>query len=102
MKEAPKSSISLGRLPLCIARRICPESFILVKFGAAVGLGVSSSAPTWRDAPVALSAGTWLVGLRLPGCVGVVGGGGLGARCFGACRKSVQRCCALRWPPQEE
>jgi hypothetical protein len=29
-------------------------SFILVTFGAAIGLGVSSTAPTWRDASVAL------------------------------------------------
>ena len=29
-------------------------SLILVTFGAAVGLGVSSAAPTWRDASVAL------------------------------------------------
>jgi hypothetical protein len=29
-------------------------SFILVTFGAAVGLGISSTAPTWRDASVAL------------------------------------------------
>src|ERR1700750_690709 len=32
-------------------------SFILVTFAAAVGLGVSSSAPTWRDASAAL----WLL-----------------------------------------
>src|SRR3954468_3930276 len=29
-------------------------SLILVTFGAAVGLGVSSTAPTWRDASAAL------------------------------------------------
>src|SRR3981189_3783669 len=29
-------------------------SFILVTFAAAVGLGVSSTSPTWRDASVAL------------------------------------------------
>ena len=32
-------------------------SMILVTFAAAVGLGVSSTAPTWRDASVAL----WLL-----------------------------------------
>src|SRR3977135_3709209 len=32
-------------------------SFIMVTFAAAVGLGVSSTAPTWRDASVAL----WLL-----------------------------------------
>src|ERR1700755_2170082 len=32
-------------------------SAILVTFGAAVGLGVSSSSPTWRDASIAL----WLL-----------------------------------------
>jgi hypothetical protein len=38
-------------------------SFILVAFGAAVGLGVSSTAPTWRDASVALwiLSGVYLV-----------------------------------------
>src|SRR5947208_3944675 len=32
-------------------------SFILLTFGAAIGLGVSSTAPTWRDASAAL----WLL-----------------------------------------
>src|SRR5207302_10941160 len=32
-------------------------SFVLVTFAAAVGLGVSSTAPTWRDASAAL----WLL-----------------------------------------
>ena len=30
-------------------------SFILVGFGVAVGLGVSSASPTWRDASAALA-----------------------------------------------
>jgi hypothetical protein len=45
------SSIVLGAL---IATAI---SSILITFGAAVGLGVSSASPTWRDASVAL----WLL-----------------------------------------
>jgi hypothetical protein len=32
----------------------CAVSFIMISFGATVGLGVSSAAPTWRDASVAL------------------------------------------------
>jgi hypothetical protein len=32
----------------------CAASFIMLTFGATVGLGVSSAAPTWRDASVAL------------------------------------------------
>ena len=35
----------------------CAVSSIMLTFGAAVGLGVSSAAPTWRDASVAL----WLL-----------------------------------------
>src|SRR6187399_715294 len=38
-------------------------SFILVGFGVAVGLGVSSASPTWRDASVALAllSGLYLI-----------------------------------------
>jgi hypothetical protein len=38
-------------------------SFILMTFGAAVGLGVSSTSPTWRDASVALAilSGLYLI-----------------------------------------
>jgi hypothetical protein len=38
-------------------------SFILMAFGAAVGLGVSSTSPTWRDASVALAilSGLYLI-----------------------------------------
>jgi len=41
----------------------CAMSSILVSFGATVGLGVSSAAPTWRDASVALAvlSGIYLV-----------------------------------------
>jgi len=45
------SSVVLGAL---IAAAV---SSILITFGAAVGLGVSSASPTWRDASVAL----WLL-----------------------------------------
>lgn len=38
-------------------------SFILVSFGVAIGLGVSSASPTWRDASVALAllSGLYLI-----------------------------------------
>lgn len=38
-------------------------SFILVSFGAAVGLGISSTSPTWRDASAALAllSGLYLI-----------------------------------------
>src|SRR5689334_13414378 len=41
----------------------CAVSSILVTFGATVGLGVSSAAPTWRDASVALAllSGIYLI-----------------------------------------
>jgi hypothetical protein len=32
----------------------CAASSIMITFGTAIGLGVSSAAPTWRDASVAL------------------------------------------------
>src|SRR5438270_13577126 len=54
-------------------------SFILVGFGVAVGLGVSSASPTWRDASAALAllSGLYLmilviISLRFCGCI-VVG-----------------------------
>jgi hypothetical protein len=53
-------------------------SSILVAFGAAVGLGVSSTAPTWRDASVALwvLSGIYLILQALVsfGCGGYVAG----------------------------
>jgi hypothetical protein len=41
----------------------CAVSSILITFGATIGLGVSSAAPTWRDASVALAvlSGIYLV-----------------------------------------
>jgi len=41
----------------------CAVSLILITFGATVGLGVSSTAPTWRDASVALTllSGIYLI-----------------------------------------
>src|SRR6201985_1121738 len=56
-----------------------PVSAILVTFGAAVGLGVSSSSPTWRDASIAL----WLLSgifLILQSLVSFGCGGYLAAR----------------------
>src|SRR6478672_11275740 len=53
-------------------------SSIMVTFGATVGLGVSSTAPTWRDASVALwlLSGTYLVleALLAFGCGGYFAG----------------------------
>lgn len=38
-------------------------SFILLSFGVAIGLGVSSASPTWRDASAALAllSGLYLI-----------------------------------------
>lgn len=56
----------------------CAVSSILVTFGATVGLGVSSTSPTWRNASVALSllSGIYLILQALVsfGCGGYVGG----------------------------
>src|SRR3569832_516698 len=66
------SSVVLGAL---IAAAV---SCILITFGAAVGLGVSSASPTWRDASVALwlLSGIYLVLTALVsfGCGGFVAG----------------------------
>jgi hypothetical protein len=58
----------------------CAVSSIMIAFGAAVGLGVSSAAPTWRDASVAL----WLLSglyLILEALVSFGCGGYLAGRC---------------------
>ena len=56
----------------------CAASSIMVTFGAAIGLGVSSAAPTWRDASMALWAlsGLFLIlqALISFGCGGYVAG----------------------------
>ena len=56
----------------------CAVSFILVTFGATVGLGVSSAAPTWRDASLALwvLSGIYLILQALVsfGCGGYIAG----------------------------
>ncbi len=56
----------------------CAASSIMVSFGAAIGLGVSSAAPTWRDASMALWAlsGLFLIlqALISFGCGGYVAG----------------------------
>lgn len=53
-------------------------SSIMIAFGAAIGLGVSSAAPTWRDASVALwvASGIYLILQALVsfGCGGYVAG----------------------------
>jgi hypothetical protein len=58
----------------------CAVASIMIAFGAAVGLGVSSAAPTWRDASVAL----WLLSgiyLILQALISFGGGGYLAGRC---------------------
>lgn len=58
----------------------CAASSIMITFGAAVGLGVSSAAPTWRDASVAL----WVLSglfLILQALVSFGCGGYLAGRC---------------------
>ena len=58
----------------------CATSSILVTFGTTVGLGVSSAAPTWRDASVAL----WLLSgifLILQALISFGCGGYLAGRC---------------------
>lgn len=58
----------------------CAASFILITFGTTVGLGVSSAAPTWRDASVAL----WLLSgiyLILQALVSFGCGGYFAGRC---------------------
>src|ERR1700756_5948990 len=56
----------------------CGVSSILVTFGTTVGLGVSSAAPTWRDASVALwlLSGIFLIlqALISFGCGGYIAG----------------------------
>jgi len=56
----------------------CAASSIMVTFGAAIGLGVSSAAPTWRDASMALWAlsGLFLIlqALISFGCGGYIAG----------------------------
>jgi hypothetical protein len=58
----------------------CAVSSILVTFGTTIGLGVSSAAPTWRDASVAL----WLLSgifLILQSLISFGCGGYLAGRC---------------------
>ena len=66
------SSIVLGALTATAV------SSILITFGAAIGLGVSSASPTWRDASVALwlLSGTFLLLIALVsfGCGGYFAG----------------------------
>src|SRR6201996_5572153 len=56
----------------------CAISLIMITFGTTVGLGVSSTAPTWRDASVALwiLSGIYLVlqALISFGCGGYLAG----------------------------
>lgn len=58
----------------------CAVSSIMVTFGATIGLGVSSTAPTWRDASVALwvLSGIYLV---LQALISFGCGGYLAGRC---------------------
>lgn len=78
--ERPVSAAwTLQWTPIVIgALTACAVSSIMVTFGATVGLGVSSTAPTWRDASVALwlLSGTYLVLVALLafGCGGYFAG----------------------------
>ena len=78
--ERPVSAAwTLQWTPIVIgALTACAVSSIMVTFGATVGLGVSSAAPTWRDASVALwlLSGTYLVLVALLafGCGGYFAG----------------------------
>src|SRR5215475_6485320 len=58
----------------------CAVSFIMITFATTVGLGVSSAAPTWRDASVALwgLSGIYLV---LQALISFGCGGYLAGRC---------------------
>jgi len=58
----------------------CAVSSILITFGATVGLGVSSAAPTWRDASVALAllSGIYLI---LQALISFACGGYFAGRC---------------------
>src|SRR5215813_6805421 len=58
----------------------CAVSSILITFAATVGLGVSSTSPTWRNASVALSllSGIYLI---LQALVGFGCGGYVAGRC---------------------
>jgi hypothetical protein len=56
----------------------CAASSIMITFGASVGLGVSSTAPTWRDTSIALwvLSGIYLILVSLVcfGCGGYIAG----------------------------
>lgn len=58
----------------------CAASFIMITFGTTVGLGLSSTAPTWRDASVALwvLSGIYLI---LQALISFGCGGYLAGRC---------------------
>lgn len=58
----------------------CAMSFIMITFGTTVGLGVSSAAPTWRDASIALFvlSGIYLI---LQALISFGCGGYLAGRC---------------------
>jgi hypothetical protein len=58
----------------------CAASSIMITFGAAIGLGVSSAAPTWRDASIALSVLSGLF-LILQALISFGCGGYLAGRC---------------------
>jgi hypothetical protein len=71
----------------------CAVSAIMVTFGTTVGLGVSSTAPTWRDASVAL----WLLSgiyLILQALISFGCGGYLAGRCrvpYGSVTDDVEK-----------
>jgi hypothetical protein len=64
----------------------CAASSIMITFGAAIGLGVSSAAPTWRDASIALSVLSGLF-LILQALISFGCGGYLAGRCRSVSRE---------------
>jgi hypothetical protein len=75
----------------------CAVSFIMITFGATIGLGVSSAAPTWRDASVAL----WILSgiyLILQALISFGCGGYLAGRCrapYGETISDAEKCDGL-------
>ena len=85
--DSQSGSLSVASTPSADAARTLTAtalSSILITFAATVGLGVSSAAPTWRDASWALwlLSGIYLIVQALIsfGCGGYVAGGSDGFR----------------------
>jgi hypothetical protein len=78
---APDEPWTLQWTPIVAGALVaCAASSIMITFGAAIGLGVSSAAPTWRDASIALSGLSGLF-LILQALISFGCGGYLAGRC---------------------